>query len=198
MQKPQDFETAKGFTGYERLEPGGHICKIVQVTETKSKTGGKPMIVILVDTDSTDKQPLYYKKRFDNNQNAEKKWSNNALLRQLVYDADGNTNPGFKTFVDAIKASNPGFNENVLWGNEPINKFLKGRLIGGVFGEREYLNNYSESKFAVELQSFRTVEEIKKGVEVPKKKLLNPSNNNSNTSDIYGDLTVVDDGDMPF
>lgn len=198
MIKPKDFDTAQGFTGFTPLEPGGHICKIMNVEETTSKKGNRPMIVISIDTDKTDKQPEFFTQQYKNNQKPDKKWSNNAVVRQLVYDADDNTNAGFKTFVDAIKASNPGFNENVLWGNEPINKFLKGKLIGGVFGREEYLNGYGESKFAVKFQSFRTVEDIKKGVKVPKDKLLNPGSNNSNVPDIYGDITPVDNGDMPF
>lgn len=198
MQKPQDFDQAQGFTGFTPLEAGGHICKIMNVEETTSAKGSRPMIVISLDTDKTDKQPSYFTEQYKNNTKADKKWSNNAIARQLVYDADNNTNKGFKTFVEAVKASNPGFNENVLWGNEPINKFLKGKLVGGVFGREEYLNNYGDSKFAVKFQSFRTVEDIKNGVDVPKDKLLNPGSNNSNVPDLYGDLTPTDDDTLPF
>lgn len=198
MIKPQGLDQVQPFTSYEALEAGGHICKIVQATETKSKAG-RDMVVILLDTDITDKQPEYFKKKFDSNQNPDKKWPNNAVVRQLVYDADGNPTKGFATFIACIKKCHPGLTDEKIFGNFPIGTNLKGKLIGGVFGEEEYLNNYSESKFAVKFQNFRTVEDIKKGVEVPKKKLLNPSgNNNSNASDLYGDLQVVDDGSMPF
>lgn len=196
MQKPQDFEQVQAFEGFTPLEVGGHICSIVQVNEIKSKAG-KDMIVILLDTDKTDKQPHYFKDRFDNNTNINKKWPNGAIVRQLVLDADGNTNRGFKTFIEMVEKSNQGF--KVQWGDNFAACF-KNKLVGGVFGREEYLNNYGESKFAVKFQSFKTIEDIKKGVEAPKDKLLNPSgNNSSNTPDIYGDIVPVDDGsDMPF
>lgn len=194
MLMPKDFNEVQAYTGFEQLEPGGHICKIIQVTETKSQKGSRPMIVILLDTDATDKQPGYFKKKFDNDQRQNKKYPNNATVRQLVYDADGNTNRGFKTFIEMVEKSNPGF--KVQWGDNFCNCF-KGKLVGGVFGREEYLNGYGESKFAVKFQNFKTVEEIKNGVEVPKDKLLNPGSN-SNCNNFEEDITVIDDGSMPF
>lgn len=194
MNKPQDFEQVQAFEGYEKFEAGGHICRILQVNETESSNGHRPMIVVLIDADTTDKQAGYFKKKFDNNTNPNKKYPNNATVRQLVYDADGNTNRGFKTFIEMVEKSNPGF--QVQWGNNFAACF-KNKLVGGVFGEEEYLDNAGLSKFAVKFQNFKTVEDIKKGVEVPKKKLLNPSNNN-NSFNSNDDLQVVDDGCMPF
>lgn len=195
MQQPKDFNEVQAFTGFEQLAAGGHICKIMNVEETKSKAG-RDMIVIYLDTDRTDKQPEYFTQQYKSNQNPNKKWSNNATVRQLVLDAEGATNRGFKTFIDLVEKSNNGF--KIQWGDNFAACF-KGKLVGGVFGREEYLNNYGESKFAVKFQSFRTIEDIKNGVEVPADKLLNPSSNNSsNGPDIYGDMQVVNDGDMPF
>ena len=195
MQQPKDFNNVQAYTGFTPLEAGGHICKIMQVEEVKSKAG-RDMIVISIDTDKTDKQSEYFTQQYKSNTKPDKKWSNNAIVRQLVLDAEGNTNRGFKTFIETVEKSNNGF--KVQWGNNFAACF-KGKLIGGVFGREEYLDNYGGSKFTTKHQSFRTVEDIKNGVEVPADKLLNPSNNNySNAPDIYGDITPVDDGDMPF
>lgn len=200
MQKPQDFDQAQGFTGFEPLEVGGHICKIMNVEETKTRNG-KDMIVVYLDTDKTDKQPEYYTKQYQSNNKPDKKWSNNAIARQLVLDADGFTNRGFKSFTDCVEASNNGF--KIQWGDN-FCKCLKGKLVGGVFGREEYLNQSTgESKFATKFQNFRTVDMIKKGIEPPKDKLLNPSGNNNQSFNNGGvnfdeDITPVDDGDMPF
>lgn len=192
MIKPNDFETVQGFTGFEPLEAGGHICRIMNVEETKTKNGGKDMIVIYLDTDKSDKQPNYYSEAYRNDNRNPKKWNNNAICRQLVLDADGFTNRGFKSFIDCVEGSNQGF--KVVWG-EKFCECLKGKLVGGIFGREEYLNdNTGETKFATKFQNFRTVDMIKKGVEVPKDKLLNPSGNNS----YAGDITPVDYGDCPF
>lgn len=191
MNMPKDFNEAQGFSSFEQLTAGGHICKIMKVEETKSKAG-RDMIVIYLDTDRTDSQPNYYSNAYKNDTRENKKWNNNAIVRQLVLDAEGNTNRGFKTFIDYVEKCNSGF--KVVWG-EKFCECLKGKLVGGVFGREEYLNdNTGETKFATKFQNFRTVDMIKKGVEVPKDKLLNPSGNNS----YAGDITPVDYGDCPF
>lgn len=197
MLQPKDFNETQAYGNFQPLRAGGHICKIVSVEETKSKQGGKAMIVIAIDTDKTDGQPSYFQEQYKNNTKAGKKWSNNAVTRQLVFDADGNTNKGFKTFIETVEKSNNGF--KVAWG-DGFAACFKNKLVGGVFGREEYLNDYSESKFATKLQSFRTIEDIKNGVEVPKDKLLNPSNSsNSGNYNTDNDITPVDDGDdMPF
>ena len=106
MKKPQNYDNTQAFTGFEALTPGGHICSIYGVEETQSRAG-KDMIVIYLDTDKTDSQPNYYSNAFKNDKRDNRKWNNNAIVRQLVLDADGNTNRGFKTFVETVKACNP-------------------------------------------------------------------------------------------
>ncbi len=194
MLMPKDFQEVQGFTGFQALEAGGHICKIMKVEETKSKAG-RDMVVIYLDTDKSDSQPNYYSNAYKNDTRAEKKWNNNAIVRQLVLDAEGATNRGFKTFIDMVEKSNNGF--KVAWGEHFADCF-KGKLVGALFGREEYLDNAGVSKFATKFQVFRTVEEIKKGVDVPKDKLLNPGSNNSTGG--YGeDLIPVDDGsELPF
>ena len=202
MIKPQNYDNTQIFRGFEPLQVGGHICKIVNVEETESKQG-RPMIVIYFDTAADDVQPNYFSNSYKNDQREDKKWPIGGRIYQLVLDADGNCNKGFKTFVDAVKENNPGFNENCLWGNEPINKFLKGKLFGGLFGREEYLNNYGESKFSVKFQGFRTIKQVKDGLEAPEDKLLNPTSNYNSTnsfsnSNYSGEMTPIDEGDMPF
>ncbi|NFO31459.1 hypothetical protein FDB41_15085 [Clostridium botulinum] len=194
MLMPKDFQEVQGFTGFEPLQAGGHICKIMKVEETKSKAG-RDMVVIYLDTDRTDKQPSYFSEAYKNDKREPKKWNNNAIVRQLVLDAEGATNRGFKTFIDMVEKSNNGF--KVAWGEHFADCF-KGKLVGALFGREEYLDNAGVSKFATKFQVFRTVEEIKKGVDVPKDKLLNPGSNNSTGG--YGeDLIPVDDGsELPF
>ncbi|AQS10602.1 hypothetical protein CLOBY_27470 [Clostridium saccharobutylicum] len=194
MIKPQDFENVQAYSGFTPLEVGGHILTIKSVEETKSKAG-RDMIVVYFDTDRTDKQPNYFSEQYKNNQKPDKKWPNNAIVRQLVLDAEGNTNRGFKTFIEMVEKSNPGF--KVQWGNNFVACF-KNKLVGGVFGREEWLDNSGISKFSVKHQHFMTVEDIKRGVDAPKDKLLNPSGND-NGPDIYADITPVDDGgNLPF
>lgn len=195
MNMPKDFNEAQGFSSFEPLTVGGHICKIMKVEETKSKAG-RDMIVIYLDTDRTDSQPNYYSNAYKNDTRENKKWNNNAIVRQLVLDAEGNTNRGFKTFIDYVEKCNSGF--KVVWGEHFADCF-KYKIVGALFGEEEYLNSYGDSKFAVKFQSWRSIEEVKAGVDAPEKKLLNPGSNNNLTGGYNGvDITPVDYGDCPF
>ena len=76
-------------------------------------------------------------------------------------------------------------------------------MFGGLFGREEYLNNYGESKFSVKFQGFRTIKQVKDGLEAPEDKLLNPTSNYNSTnsfsnSNYSGEMTPTDEGDMPF
>ena len=199
MKMPKDFNEVQGFTAYESLSAGGHICKIMKVEETKSKAG-RDMIVIYLDTDKTDSQPNYYSNAYKNDKRENKRWNNNAIVRQLVLDTEGNTNRGFKTFIDYVDKCNNGF--KVVWG-EHFTDCFKGKLVGALFGEEEYLNSYGESKFACKFQAFKTLEEVRRGLDAPEKKLLNSTGGNSMPAGFNGgydggDITPVDDGDLPF
>ncbi|MDE6579932.1 MAG: hypothetical protein K2K41_05315, partial [Ruminiclostridium sp.] len=73
MQKPNNYDNTTPFTRQEPLELGGHIMRILKVEEATSKAGN-PMILIYLDTDKSDKQPFYFKKRYDNDTRQDKKW----------------------------------------------------------------------------------------------------------------------------
>lgn len=192
MKKPNDFETAREYGEYVPLELGGHYLKIVSVKETTSSTG-KAMIKVAVDTAAADSQPGYFKKLFDADERVDKKWPNGAVVNQLVYDNDGNTNKGFKTFISAVEKSNPGF---VVQWDEGFEKCFKGMFIGGVFGREEYISQKDgKPKFATKCMQFRSFEAITDGVEVPKDKLLPSTQNTMSQEGGFGDL---DDADCPF
>lgn len=196
MRKPNNYDNVQAFGTYTPLEVGGHICVIKKIEEVISKTG-KDMIKIYIDTDKTDKQPNYYMDQYKNNTRDNKKWSASATINQLVYAANGETSPGFKTFIEAVKNSNAGLTDDKIFGDFPLETNLKNKLVGGVFGKEEYLTQTGESRFSVKCQGFRNVEDVRKGlVEPPKDKLLNPNGSSSTTG--FEDVMPIDDGDMPF
>ena len=198
MNKPQGFDEVQGFSSFEQLEEGGHILRILNVEEKQSQAGND-MIVISFDTDKEDKQPGYFKEKYNSDMRSDKKWPAGGRTYQVWTGSNGICSKGFKTFIECVEASNNGF--KVQWGNN-FTACLKNKLIGGCFGKEEYLNSYGESKFAVKLSGFRTVQDVKEGkVQAPKRKLLDSNNNNfggNSNNDNYGDVTPVDDGDMPF
>lgn len=166
MIKPNDFDAVTAYGEFTPLELGGHICKIMDVEERTSNTG-KPMVVISLDTAPQDKQPGYYADQYRNDTRPERKWGCNVY--QLIYDTDGRTNRGFKTFITSVEKSNPGF--QVQWG-DGFAACFKGRLIGGVFGREEYEKNDGTTAWATKCVGFRSLEAIRKGVDVPKDRPL--------------------------
>ncbi len=166
MNKPNDYDSVSEYTYNTPLEPGGYVCRIVQVQETTAQNSGAAMLKIGLEiAEGTHKN--YYTEMFKNDTRQEKKWP--CIVNQLVYDTSGATNRGLKTFNTCVERSNPGF--KVVWGDGYAGCF-KGKLIGGVFRREQFISSSGEKKFTTKCFSFRSVEEIRKGVPVPKDKLL--------------------------
>lgn len=175
MQKPSDYDSVQPYGEFAPFECGGHIMKIIKVEETISKNGNL-MIMIYLDTDKSDKQPLYFKKKYDADTRANKKWG--CIVYQLTEDLKtGGTNPGFKTFITAVEKSNSS-SFKVLWGDKFCDCF-KGRLVGGVFRREEFLTQKGTGAWTTKCCGFRSVAAINEGVEIPKDKPLYEETPNS-------------------
>lgn len=185
MKKPNNYDTTQAQGQFEPLKLGGHVCKIIKLEETKSKTG-KDMLKIALDI-ADGEQKDYYKQQFDNDTRADKKWGCVAYV--MVEDKDGNTNKAFKTFTESVEKSNGGF--SIKWC-EDFGPQLKNKLVGGVFGREEYINNNQESKFATKCRFFTTIDRTRKGIDAPKDKLLNGS------TSAPAAPSAEEDDDLPF
>ena len=138
------------------------------------------MIKVYLDTDKSDKQPEFFRQKYENDTREKKLWG--CILYTMPYDSVGKTSGRFKGLVESVEKSN---NCKAEWG-ENFYHWLEGKLIGGVFGEEEYLNRNNELKKATKCFRVTTVERIKKGVPVPKDKLLEVK------------PVELDDDDLPF
>lgn len=191
MRKPNDWENTQAYGDFEPLELGGHICKIMKVEETKSRSG-KDMINIFLDI-AEGEQKGYYAEQYRKDNRSDKRWG--CIVYQVLEDNNGNTHRGFKTFVTAVEKSNSGFNQNEIW-DENFCEYFKNKLIGGVFGREQYINNKSKLAWSTKCVQFKDVETIKNGVPIPEDKLLEgasaPSSSNSN----FADMPL--DDDLPF
>ena len=198
MQKPKNYDNTPAYEQQEVLELGGHIMKIIKVEETVSKNGNA-MIKIYLDTDKSDKQPLYFKKRYDNDTREDKKWP--CIVYQLVEDAKTHeTNRGLVTFHTCVEKSNSGF--KVVWG-DGYGDCFKGKLVGGVFGREQYINRNGNPAFAMKCFFLRSVEAIKNGIDVPDDRLLSADKLPANVTVTpdpadFDEIPLPDDGDYPF
>lgn len=172
MQKPKDYDNVQAYGEFTPLKLGGHVCKIMQVVVTKSKTTGRDMLEISLDI-AEGEQKDYFAQSYKSDTRENKKWG--CVVYQLINDSDGNTSRAFKSFITSVENSNMGF--KVAWGNNFAACF-KGKLVGGIFGREQYLNSYNEKKFSTKCMQFRSVEAIRNGVEIPEDRLLPESQNN--------------------
>lgn len=196
MQKPNDYDSAPVYGENKPLETGGHVLKIIKVEETVSKNGNT-MILIYLDTDKSDRQPQYFKQKYDADTRTDKKWP--CIVYQLVEDVqNGGTNAGFKTFITSVEKSNSS-SFKVLWGDKFCECF-KGKLVGGVFRREQFLTQKGKPAWSVKCCGFRSVAAIHEGVEPPKDKYLENEGGSypaAPTTNTYVETTATDD-DYPF
>lgn len=183
MKKYDGYEQAEAFTGeYEKLEPGGYVCKILQVKAEDKDYG--TLLRIAFDIAEGEYEG-YYRRLFERKKqnDPDAKWP--GMYYQTVRQDDLRY---FKGFMTSIEASNPGFKWN--WDE----KKLVGKLFGGVFGEEEFEGNDGMVHIAVKCRFVRSVESIREGkFKIPDIKKLTPKENEDN------DWTPVDDDDeLPF
>lgn len=192
MRRPADFDQVQGYGDYERLAPGGYVCVIRKVEETKSSSN-KEMVRIYLDI-AEGPQAGFYERRYREDTRAEKRWP--CIVYQLTYDGEGRTNKGFKTFLEAVQKSNAGFDERTIW-DERFGEHFKGLQVGGVFGREQYRAQNGELKWSTKCVRFRDVATIRKGVEPPEDKYLEGTASPGYGTAAAGRLPS-DDDDLPF
>ena len=166
MNKPQDYDQTQAFGEYKPLPAGGYVCRIMAVEETTSQNGNDMLKISLDIAEGEFKNRFADMYRSDTRQ--DKKWG--CVAYQLVYDTNGGTNRGFKSFCTAAEESNPGF--TIQWG-PAFGECFKNRLIGAIFGREEYIGNDSKAHWSTKPKFFRSADKIRKGdFEVPEDKPL--------------------------
>ena len=125
MERIENWDTieAKGMEDFKALPIGAYECVIVGAMVNHNQETGKNTFKVAVDI-ATGEYNDYFKRRFDNNTNPDKKWDNNAV-RYLAYEGDNVAY--FKGFITCIENSNVGYK----WDWDETK--LKGKKICGVF-----------------------------------------------------------------
>ncbi len=185
MRKPDNFDTVAASLAFEPLTLGGHACIIKGVEETTSKAG-RPMLKVAIDMAEEDPQAGYYAEKFANDDRPNKKWP--CISYVVEEDKDGGCSRQLAGFVTSIEESNPGF--KFPWETPA---FLKGKKVGGVFGQEEYKNDKGEIKKATKLFWFRSVDKVK-DAPVPKLKELKAATSQAKPAQ-WADISA---DDIPF
>ena len=194
MQQLKGFEKAKVITGgVPQLPKGGYIAKILDCKE--ESRNGYSWLAFSFDI-SEGEHKGHFAEQYRANTNENKKWRGtyNAFIpdeSSQYYDENLNK---FKTMIANIEESNPGYH----WDWDETK--LKGKVIGVLFGEKEFETEKGDVIIVTECRGIRSVECIKQGkFKMPALKTLNgaPSVSTANTSS-NAFTEVDDDDDLPF
>lgn len=152
-----DYEQTKAYGNYEQLPKGGYVLRILGV-ETRTNRSGE---YLFISADIYEGDYIqFFTREYKNQQSEDKKWHCNYLLNIPTDDGseqDGWTKRRFKTFTEALEDSNAGYHFD--WDEQ---KF-KGKLIGGLFNEREYETNDGQIRRATNWGGVASVENIREG-----------------------------------
>lgn len=195
--KEWEATEAKEMGEFENVELGGHTVVIMDARLYTSEITGNTSLRVSVDLAKGDKQEGYFKKQYDENPNADKKWPNGAT-RYLSLKSENLAYT--KGFITALEKSNTGFKFDTTKGWEQ----LKGLKCAGVFGLEEYQDQDGEVRTATKLVQFRSLDKLA-DIKIPKVKLLDGNfmdyedYKNSSKSNAKNDNVVVIDADsLPF
>ncbi len=169
MLMPNDYHEVREAGNYIRLPDGGYICKIMSLTEEKTRTGRDAIYVSLDIAEGEYKG--HYANEWKNDTRQEKRWG--AIFIQPVYTtADNKTNPFFKAFCTAFEKSN----DTLIAWTDDATKFaaqFKNKSIGCVFASEQYINNKGLPAWSVKPVQIHSVDAIRGGdFKVPEPKRL--------------------------
>lgn len=196
MQAFKSYETAKApVQGGERLPAGGYILVIKNAEEVALSDGGRKLRISFDIAEGEYKG--FYADNYRAQRDEDKKWKGNYdafVPKEDGSEKDGWTANAFKGTTTAIEESNSGYH----WDWDETK--LKGKTVGGVFGNKEYEINGNRG-FYTDCRFLTSVENIRSGkFKLPKDKLLKGTPSQSQSTFRKEDFMdiEVDEKDLPF
>lgn len=190
-----DYETTKAYGDIQSLPKGGYVLKVLGAEVCNNSVGQ----YVKLGCDIVEGEYAnFYANEYKNQQSEDKKWHCNYLLNVPNDDGsekDGWTKRRFKTVIEAFEEANPGYHFD--WDE---NK-LKGKLIGGLFNEREYQTTDGSVKRTTNLAQLCSVEKVRSGkYQLPEDKLLSTNTASARATSGSGFMNIPDGlGDsLPF
>lgn len=193
IKRFNDYETTKAYGDYQHLPKGGYVIKILGAELCENFNGQYLKLGCdIVEGEYAD----FFENEYRNQQSEDKKWHCNYLLSVPKDDGserDAWVKRRFKTVIEALEASNPGYHFN--WDEREF----KGKLAGGLFNEREYEKSDKSIGRVTNLAQICAVEIIHKGkYQLPKDKLLQPNQRTSAKSDDFMKIPEGSKEELPF
>lgn len=192
MRKIMGWDNAPAYTdGVEHVPAGGHVCKIIGA-KVEMLDNGSEKLVLALEIDEGSPLDGIFQRTFASKHagNPAAKWP--CTFGQFLTDRDGLCNPYFKGLIRCVENSNPGYH----WAWEEAT--LKGKRVGMVFREEEFMGYDGSVKTATRPAFARSVDRIREGVEVPEIKRLSGNPAQASGVDMPDGFTEVQDKELPF
>ena len=199
MIKPKLYDEINVNEEYEKISLGGHKGIIMKAEEYTSPQSGKTSLKVSVDTSKDDKQPEYFAEQYKNDNRIDKRW-NNSAIKFISLGEEENQVKMLKSFITAYENSNGC---QFDWGKDW--EQLKGKKIGIIFGQEEFISQDGTTKLATKLREFRSIGKVD-NIKIPKVKLLDGSyvdyeeyieRQDNPLSDFKSEMEISDDA-LPF
>ena len=191
MKQFKNYENARVLTGEStQLPKGGYICNIIEAKEVKTDSAHYLSLAF----DIAEGEYIgHFTKLFDNNTSETKKWKGVYNLFIPVENSQyyEDTLTKFKTAMVNFEDSNNGYHWD--WDEQS----LKGKQIGIIFGEKEFIPDNSNDVIILTVpRGIRSVQQIKDGkFKLPPIKKLPNSKPSFAPS---GFSTATTDDNLPF
>lgn len=137
MKPFADYEKTEAFQGGERLPKGAYVLKVLNVEVKREKNfNGVEQDRLYLSCDIAEGEYAgFYMQQYMGNASEDKKWK--CVYKMWLpfddgSDADKKTKRIFKTNILYFEASNEGYH----WDWNELG--LKGKLVGGLFNDKEY------------------------------------------------------------
>ena len=187
FNKPAGYDEVQASGDFTPIELGGHKLVIKKIEDVSN--GVVSYLKVMYDTAQDDIQPNYFAEQYKNDTRDTKKWG--GVINIFPTDRDGRTSKKLKQFCTSIERSN---NSQIEWGAK-FEQSIVGKVVGGVFGEEEYLDTANNVKTARKLFWFRSVDGIQ-DAKVPNKRTLEGTD--TNAPDGFVNIPDEIDEDLPF
>ena len=184
FDKPAGYDEVQAGGDYTPIELGGHKLVVKRIEEIQKS--GYSYFKVSFDTASDDVQPNYYAEQYKNDTRDAKKWGGVATI--FPTDREGKTSKTFKQFCTSIERSN---NSQIQWGAF-FEKSIVDKVVGGVFGEEEYINASGEVKTARKLFWWKSVDSIA-DAKIPEKRTVDKPED-----DGFMNIPEGIENDLPF
>ena len=131
MKKFKDYNETQSYTESAKLPIGGYIVKVQNVRFEEGTNGNSDRLILMVDVNEGEYKD-FYKNQYESQTGEDKKWKGTFMIycpKDDGTEQDQWTKRRFKTIMEHIEASNPGYSWN--WDENT----LKGKLFGAIVGE---------------------------------------------------------------